>query len=59
MPLLQICFRQNGGFDPETGNTNVIRQSLELQLFGRTASGKSSRNPRRCPLTINFFCSGK
>ncbi|MFV2073032.1 MAG: hypothetical protein ACC742_10330, partial [Thermoanaerobaculales bacterium] len=30
---LAYLFPENGGVDPETGNTN-IRQSLELQIFG-------------------------
>ncbi|NOZ78211.1 MAG: hypothetical protein GXP48_03310 [Acidobacteria bacterium] len=37
---LSYLFPENGGIDPETGNTN-IRQTLNIELFGRTASGKS------------------
>ena len=37
---LSYLFPENGGIDPETGNTN-IRQTLNIEIFGRTASGKS------------------
>lgn len=45
---------QNGGYDPETGNSN-IRQRFVLQMFGETMSGKSVAS---VPQTIqfNFFC---
>jgi hypothetical protein len=56
VPLLYL-FPANGGFDPETGN-NVIRQSFELQLFGRTVSGKSVAT-EKVSIDYNFFCSGK
>jgi hypothetical protein len=39
MPLSQL-FPQNGGVDKETGNCN-IRQTLHIQIFGKTVSGKS------------------
>ena len=54
---LAYLLPENGGFDPETGNTN-IRQSLELQIFGRTASGKSIAT-EKVSIAYNFFCSGK
>jgi hypothetical protein len=54
---LAYLFPVNGGFDPETGNTN-IRQSLELQIFGRTVSGKSVAT-EKISIGYNFFCSGK
>jgi hypothetical protein len=47
----------NGGFDPETGN-RVIRESFELQIFGRTVSGKSIAT-EKVSIDYNFFCSGK
>lgn len=37
---LSYLLPENGGFDPETGNTN-IRQSLKVQIFGTTVGGKS------------------
>jgi hypothetical protein len=53
LPLSNLL-PENGGFDPETGQTN-IRQTLELQMFGRTVSGKAVST---VPITIafNFFC---
>ncbi len=56
VPLANLL-PENGGFDPETGNTN-IRQSLELQIFGRTASGKSIAT-EKVSIAFNFFCNGK
>jgi hypothetical protein len=54
---LAYLLPENGGFDPETGNDN-IRQSLELQIFGETVSGKSVATE---PISIafNFFCLGQ
>jgi hypothetical protein len=53
-PPLSHLFPENGGFDPETGNRN-IRQSMELEIFGRTVSGKAvSTIP--IPVAFNFFC---
>ena len=54
---LAYLLPENGGFDPETGNSN-IRQSFELQLFGQTVSGK---NVSTIPISIafNFFCLGQ
>lgn len=53
LPLSNLL-PENGGFDPETGHTN-IRQTLELEMFGRTVSGKAVST---VPITIafNFFC---
>ena len=56
LPLANL-WPQNGGFDPETGNTN-IRQSLELTIYGETVSGKKvSTTP--IPIAFNFFCDGQ
>jgi hypothetical protein len=54
---LAYLLPENGGFDPETGNSN-IRQSLELQIYGQTVSGK---NVSTQPISIafNFFCLGQ
>jgi len=53
-PPLSHLLPENGGFDPVTGNRN-IRQSLELEIFGRTISGKAvSTVP--VPIAFNFFC---
>ena len=56
IPLANLL-PENGGFDPETGNTN-IRQSFDLQIFGQTVSGK---NVATVPIAIsfNFFCNGQ
>lgn len=45
---------ENGGFDPVTGNRN-IRQSLTLQMFGRTIGGKAIAT-EPIPIAFNFFC---
>jgi len=55
-PLVYL-FPENGGFDPETGNS-VIRESFELQIFGQTVSGKSIAT-QKVSIDYNFFCSGK
>ncbi len=56
LPLAYL-WPQNGGFDPETGNTN-IRQSFELTIYGETVSGKKiSTTP--IPIAFNFFCNGQ
>ena len=52
-PLLWLT-PSYGGVDPETGNTN-IRQSLTLQLFGRTVSGKAVAT-EPIPVAFNFTC---
>ena len=48
---------ENGGFDPETGNSN-IRQSFDLQIFGETVSGKAVAT---VPISVafNFYCLGQ
>jgi len=53
LPLSNLL-PENGGFDPETGNRN-IRQTLRLQMFGRTVSGKAVST---VPINIafNFYC---
>ena len=56
VPLLYL-HPENGGFDPETGNTN-IRQALELQIFGETVSGKNVAT-EKIPIAFNFFCAGQ
>jgi hypothetical protein len=53
MPLANLL-PENGGVDPETGNRN-IRQSLRLQIFGRTVSGKAVATVP-IPIAFNFFC---
>ena len=54
---LAYLLPENGGFDPETGNDN-IRQSFELQIYGRTVSGKNvSTEP--IAIAFNFFCLGQ
>ena len=56
VPLAHLL-PENGGFDPETGNS-TIRQSFELQIFGQTVSGKSVAT---VPVVIdfNFYCLGQ
>ncbi len=39
-PPLSYLLPENGGVDPETGNTN-IRQTLQVEIFGTTSGGKS------------------
>ena len=51
---LSYLLPENGGVDPETGNTN-IRQSLELVIYGETVSGKSVAT-QPVPIAFNFFC---
>jgi hypothetical protein len=54
---LAYLLPENGGFDPETGRTN-IRQSFELTIYGETVSGKQvSTVP--VPIAFNFFCNGQ
>jgi hypothetical protein len=52
LPLSHLL-PENGGFDPETGQTN-IRQSLSVEIFGTTVAGKSVSCE---PFTVafNFF----
>jgi hypothetical protein len=54
---IAYLFPQNGGFDPETGNTN-IRQSFELTIYGKTVSGKSVATTP-VPVAFNFYCNGQ
>jgi hypothetical protein len=51
---LSYLLPENGGADPETGLSN-IRQSLRLQMFGRTVGGKSVAT-EPVPIAFNFFC---
>jgi hypothetical protein len=51
---LSYLLPENGGVDPETGNRN-IRESLYLQIYGRTLSGKAV-STERIPIAFNFFC---
>jgi len=39
-PPLSYLLPENGGYDPETGNRN-IRESLKVEIFGQTVSGKA------------------
>ncbi len=51
LPLSNL-YPENGGADPETGRSN-IRQSLKIEIYGRTVSGKSIK----CgpfPVSFNF-----
>jgi len=54
---LSYLLPENGGFDPETGNTN-IRESLELVIYGETVSGKKVAT-EPVPIAYNFFCLGQ
>jgi hypothetical protein len=54
---LAYLLPENGGSDPETGNTN-IRQSLELTIYGETVSGKRVATTP-IPIAFNFFCNGQ
>lgn len=53
VPLAHLL-PENGGVDPETGNTH-IRQRLVLQMFGETMSGKSVASIPQS-IQFNFFC---
>lgn len=50
-PLVQL-YPQNGGFDRETGKTN-IRQRLQIEIFGKTVAGR--RVSVRFDWNLNFF----
>jgi hypothetical protein len=50
-PLVQL-YPQNGGVDRETGRTN-IRQRLQIEIFGKTVSGR--RVSVRFDWNLNFF----
>jgi hypothetical protein len=39
-PPLVYLYPENGGYDPETGET-VIRQSLKIEFFGKTTNGRN------------------
>ena len=54
---LSYLLPENGGVDPETGNTN-IRQSLELVMYGETVSGKKVAT-QPVSIAYNFFCLGQ
>ena len=51
---LSYLLPENGGYDPETGNIN-IRQSMNVQIFGRTVSGKAVAT-EVFPIAFNFTC---
>ncbi len=53
LPLSNLL-PENGGVDPETGNRN-IRESMYVQVFGRTLSGKAVAT-ERVPIAFNFYC---
>jgi hypothetical protein len=50
-PLHQL-FPQNGGFDVETGKTN-IRQRLHIEVFGKTVAGEAVS--LAFDVNLNFF----
>jgi len=50
-PLYQL-FPANGGFDTETGQTN-IRQRLHIEIFGKTVAGK--KLSVAFDVNLNFF----
>jgi hypothetical protein len=50
-PLVQL-FPENGGFDRETGKTN-IRQRLQIEIFGKTVAGR--RLSVRFDWNLNFY----
>ena len=56
LPLAYLL-PENGGYDPETGNTN-IRQSLELIIYGETVSGKAVAT-QPISIAFNFYCLGQ
>jgi hypothetical protein len=45
-------FPENGGFDRETGKTN-IRQRLQIEIFGKTVAGR--RLSVRFDWNLNFY----
>ncbi len=53
-PLIYLL-PENGGFDPETGNRN-IRETLKVEIFGQTVSGKSVSVVFH--VAFNFSCDG-
>jgi hypothetical protein len=52
-PLYQLL-PQNGGYDKETGNTN-IRQRVHIDLYGKTVAGKKISIPM--DFNLNFGCA--
>jgi hypothetical protein len=50
-PLLQL-FPENGGYDKETGNSN-IRQRLHIEVFGKTVAGQAVSVG--FDVNVNFF----
>jgi len=50
---LSYLLPENGGFDPETGNRN-IRQTLRVEIFGQTVSGRSVSVVTN--IAFNFSC---
>jgi hypothetical protein len=50
-PLYQL-YPENGGYDPETNNTN-IRERLHIEIFGKTVAGKSVSVA--FDVNLNFF----
>jgi len=51
-PPLHLLYPANGGFDPETGKTN-IRQRLHIEVFGKTVAGK--KVSLVFDVNLNFF----
>lgn len=54
LPLSNLL-PENGGFDPETGNSN-IRQTLHIEIFGETVNGKTISVDAN--VAFNFFYAG-
>ncbi len=54
-PPLNSLLPENGGVDPETGQ-NHIRQSLRIEIYGTTVSGKSVKAEKT--LAFNFTYGG-
>ncbi len=52
-PLYQL-FPANGGFDKETGQTN-IRQKLHIEIFGKTVAGKNISVTFDVSLNFEYF----
>ncbi len=54
-PPLSYLLPENGGVDPETGQDH-IRQSLKIEIYGTTVSGKSVKAEKT--LAFNFTYGG-
>ena len=54
-PPLNWLLPENGGVDPETGQTH-IRQSLKIEIYGTTVSGKSVKAEKI--VAFNFTYGG-